>query len=218
FGESLAAMKRGHELGVKKPDWSPPSAQWVRDCELLVQFDLALAAIQRGEAPPADAQRRIGLAEFCIMYKRLPLTALGLWTGVFADGFPRAEQDRAIQMYNAACAAAMAASGDGLDVAPLSDADRARWRKQALDWLRAALEVWGKRVEKGTAADCAAIEKRMKNWQKENELDCLRDEGALALLPAAERELWRKLWTDVAALQALAGARANSPGQPQQPR
>src|SRR5262249_114612 len=130
FGESLAAMKRGHELGAKKRDWSPPSAQWVRDCELLVQFDLDLAAFQRAEAPPADAQQRIGLAEFCVLYKSLPVTALRLWTAVFADGFPRAEQDRAIQMYNAACAAAMAGSGDGLDAAPLGDADRARWRKQ----------------------------------------------------------------------------------------
>src|SRR5262249_8222515 len=159
--------------------------------------------------PPADAQQRIGLAEFCVLYKSLPVTALRLWTAVFADGFPRAEQDRAIQMYNAACAAAMAGSGDGLDAAPLGDADRARWRKQALYWLRAALEVWARRVEKGTAADCAAIEKRMKKWPETTDLVRFRDEAALALLPEVERELWRKLWADVAALQALAGARAN---------
>jgi eukaryotic-like serine/threonine-protein kinase len=214
FGESLAAMKRGHELGAKKPDWPHPSAKWVRDCELLVQFDRELAAIQRGEAPPADAQQRIGLAEFCIMYKRLPVTALRIWTAVFAEGFPPAEQDKAIQMYNAACTAALAGSGDGLDVAELSDADRARWRKQALDWLRAALDVWNKRVEEGTAADCAAIEKRMKRWQEETGLVSLRDEAAQAKLPESERELCRKLWADVTALQALAGARANSPKQP----
>jgi hypothetical protein len=153
------------------------------------------------------------------MYKRLPMTALGLWTKLFADGFPREEEAKAIQMYNAACAAAQASSGDGLDLAQLSDAERARWRKHALEWLRAALEVWSKWVEKGTAADCAPIEKRMKRWQQATELVVtLRDEEALSKLPEAERELCRKLWVDVAALQARASAKANSPEPPKLPR
>jgi eukaryotic-like serine/threonine-protein kinase len=211
FSESLVAMKRGHELGLKKPGWSYPSAQWVRDCEILVRFDNELAAIQRGEAPPADAQERIGLAEFCNMYKRLPLTALRLWTGVFADGFPRAEDDKAIQMYNAALAAAQAGSGDGTDVAALDNEERARWRTQALNWLRAALVVWAERVENGSPADRVAIEKRMERWQNADKLASLRDGAALTKLPEAERELCRKLWVDVAALRARAKAAIPAP-------
>jgi tetratricopeptide (TPR) repeat protein len=206
FREGLASLRRGHELGSKRPNWPYPSANWVRDGEILLRFDEELAAIQRGEPAPADPQERVGLAEFCIMWKRLPLTGLRLWTGLFAEGFPQAEDDRAIQTYNAACAAALAANGDGLDVAALSDEERARWRKQALEWLRAALTVWTNRIEKGAATDCVAIDKRMKLWQDAEELACLRDEAALAKLSEAEREAWRKLWTEVAALRDRAKA------------
>ena len=63
------------------------------------------------------------------MWKRLPLTGLRLWTELFAQGVPRAEDSKALQMYNAACAAALAACGDGLDVATLGESERARLRK-----------------------------------------------------------------------------------------
>jgi tetratricopeptide (TPR) repeat protein len=39
FAEALAALKRGHELGSRRPDWSYPSAQWVQDCQRLVELD-----------------------------------------------------------------------------------------------------------------------------------------------------------------------------------
>jgi serine/threonine protein kinase/Flp pilus assembly protein TadD len=39
FAEALAALKRGHELGSRRPDWSYPSAQWVEECRRLVERD-----------------------------------------------------------------------------------------------------------------------------------------------------------------------------------
>jgi tetratricopeptide (TPR) repeat protein len=44
---------------------------------------------------------------------------------------------------NAACSAALAGCGQGQDAAKLDDAERARLRRQALDWLRADLAAWG---------------------------------------------------------------------------
>ena len=46
--------------------------------------------------------------------------------------------------YEAATAAALAGSSQGEDAGPLDDKERARWRRQALSWLRqdlAALEA-----------------------------------------------------------------------------
>jgi tetratricopeptide (TPR) repeat protein len=211
FGEALASLKRGHELGSKNPHWRSPSAQWVRDCETLLGFDTKLAAILRGAAPPIDPTERVGLAEFCITYKQLPLTSLRLWMGVFADDVPRTEDIKAIHKYNAARAAALAGGGQGRDVARLSDKEHAQWRKQALDWLRAALDTWTERVEKGKPADCVAIQKQMERWQQAQELASLRDEAALAKLPEAEQAPCRKLWADVAALHARARARSGTP-------
>src|SRR5262249_33248071 len=144
---------------------------------------------------------RIDLAEFCVLHKRLPLAGLRLWTGLFADGFPQAEDSKVGQMYNAACAAALAAGGDGLDVAQLGEDELARGRRPAVDWPRAAPPAWTRRMEKGTSADWMAIEKRMESWQNDPDLGSLRDEALLTKLPEAEQELCRKLWTDVAALR-----------------
>ncbi|HVJ82575.1 MAG TPA: protein kinase [Planctomycetia bacterium] len=202
FKEALPVWKRGHELGSKNPRWPYPSAQWIRDCERLIQFDGQLAAMLRGEAPPAGADDRIGLAEFCVMYKRMPATALRLWTELLSDKAAPSNDATAIQIYNAACAAAQAAAGDGLDAAKLGADERVRWRKQALVWLNSALGWWNQRVAKAEPAARAEIEKRMQRWQEATEFEFLRAESALAKLPETERGGWRRLWTDVAALRA----------------
>jgi tetratricopeptide (TPR) repeat protein len=36
FAAALATMKRGHELGSRRPDWPYPSARWVEECQRLV--------------------------------------------------------------------------------------------------------------------------------------------------------------------------------------
>jgi tetratricopeptide (TPR) repeat protein len=35
FAEAAAALRRGHELGSRRPTWPYPSARWVQDCERL---------------------------------------------------------------------------------------------------------------------------------------------------------------------------------------
>jgi serine/threonine protein kinase/Flp pilus assembly protein TadD len=37
FAQALAALKRGHELGSRRPYWPYPSAQWVKDCQRLLE-------------------------------------------------------------------------------------------------------------------------------------------------------------------------------------
>jgi hypothetical protein len=45
----------------------------------------------------------------------------------------------------------------------------------------------------------------MQTWQKAAELASVRDDAALAKLPRAERDMWRKLWNDVAELLGKTG-------------
>jgi Flp pilus assembly protein TadD len=46
YEEALAALRRGHELGSRNPNWQTPSAQWIKECEI----QAAVAGMHR--APP----------------------------------------------------------------------------------------------------------------------------------------------------------------------
>src|SRR5262249_13460688 len=55
FREALQEMRRGHELGSKNPEWRYPSADWVRQCERLVELDEKLPGFLEGKTTPASA-------------------------------------------------------------------------------------------------------------------------------------------------------------------
>jgi hypothetical protein len=82
FAESLAYLKRGHELGSKQPNWQIPSADWVRHAEVCAAMEPKLPGFLRGQFQPRDNQERIGLAGVCAA-KKLHRTAAGLYAGAF---------------------------------------------------------------------------------------------------------------------------------------
>lgn len=98
--------------------------------------------------------------------------------------------------YNAACAAALAACGQGEDAASLDDAERARLRRQALDWLRADLAARGQVLAKEPDKGRAAVRETLLHWQQDANLAGVRGD-ALAKLPEAERQAWQQFWADV---------------------
>jgi Flp pilus assembly protein TadD len=102
--------------------------------------------------------------------------------------------------YNAACAAALAGCDQSENAAKIDEKERSRWRKQALDWLRTALNLWAKRIDDGKPQDRVAAAKEFKHCQEDSDLAGVRDKDALAKLPADEQDSWRKLWADVDAL------------------
>ena len=123
---------------------------------------------------------------------------------LFADAFaadPKLADDlKSADRYNAACFAVLAAAGQGEDAAKLDDAERARLRRQALDWLRADLTLWTRQLESGQPADRPEARRMLLHWQDDGDLAGLRDEATLAGLPEAERKEWQGLWGDVKAL------------------
>jgi tetratricopeptide (TPR) repeat protein len=189
FRQALAAIRRGHELGSKRPGWPYPSAQWVRQCERLVELDGRLPAILKGTAAPAGAAERIELAEVCSV-KRLSRAAVRFYEEAFADR----PQLLAAQRYNAACAAARAGCGRSQDAAQLTDRERTRLRSLALGWLRDELARWAEQPAKYAAA----LRQTLRQWQRDPDLAGVREPDQLAKLPRAERAAWRRLWAEVA--------------------
>jgi serine/threonine protein kinase/Flp pilus assembly protein TadD len=195
FAEALAALRRGHELGRKRADWSYPSAEWVRQAEPLAALEGKLPAYLEGDYQPRDTAERLALVAVC-QARKLHHAATRLYADAFAADPKLGDDPRAAHRYTAACQAALAAAGRGGDAAAL---EAAKLRRQALDWLKAELAAGGKLLA-GPPQGRPAIVQFLRHWQQDPDLAGLRDAAALAKLSAEERAACEKLWADVAAL------------------
>jgi Tfp pilus assembly protein PilF len=203
YSEGAAQLRIGHDQGSKRKNWPYPSAQWVRDAERMAALAPRLPSLLAGEAQPADATERVTLAQICQRHKKRYAAAAGFYAAAFAAEPKLAEDLQAARRYSAACAAALAGCGQGKDAAELDDAERARLRRQALDWLTADLAVWAKVAD--NTADRPRLRQKMQHWQQDSDFAGVRDAAALAKLPEAERAAWQKLWADVADLLKRTG-------------
>jgi Flp pilus assembly protein TadD len=218
FAEALVHRRCGHEHGSKNPRWRYPSAQWVRNCERLVELDGKLPAILSGQKQPADTAERFDLARLCQMpCKKRYADAVRFFSDAF-DEKPQLADDLNTQLrYNAACAAALAGCDQGKDADKLDDTERARLRQQALDWLRADLKAYRQAMEKSAGKAGPAIAQRMQHWLQNSDFAGVRCEAVLRKLPEAERPSWQKLWQEVEALRQQAPTRTKPPTAVDQP-
>jgi serine/threonine-protein kinase len=196
FTGSLAAFRQGHARSPKDTPEAQRFTQLVRAAERQVELDAKLPGILRGAAQPADAGERIELAHLCTI-KKLPGTAARFFAEAFAAQPTWAEDLVTSNRYNAARVAALAGCGQGKDDPPLNEPTRARWREQALAWLRADLALWTKRLADAKPEVRTAVQQRLEEWQRDPDLAGLREEAALAKLPAAEQKTCRQFWADV---------------------
>src|SRR5262249_22044591 len=98
----------------------------------------------------------------------------------------------------------LAGCGHGEGAEKLDDKERARLRRQALDWLRSDLKAYQLAMEKAADKVSGAVAQRMQRWLQDNDFVRVRGRDALDKLPEAEREAWRKLWQEVEALRQRA--------------
>jgi serine/threonine protein kinase/Tfp pilus assembly protein PilF len=213
FEESLENYREGHAIGIKRGDWKYPSAQWLQQAEFLVQMDKAFTGILAGKKGPEEAEKRVMLAEFCLLRKKRHATAARLYADAFADN-PQLAELGTSHRYNAACASALAGCGQGQDAAKLDDMERGRLRKQALDWLVADLAEWSKLAKMPSQRD--RVLKTLQHWQQDTDFAGVRGPESLGRLPEAERQAWRQLWADVA--ETLGQARDRSAGEKKAPK
>jgi serine/threonine protein kinase/Flp pilus assembly protein TadD len=198
FTEALAAFKHGHELGSRCPDWRYPSDEYVRACQRLIELDRRLPAVLQGEEQPGDASEQCEYAHICLCKKRY-LAAARLWADAFIADPNLAADLTAGRRYDAACAAARAGADQGGD-GHVADNERACWRQQAIQWLRAELAGYARLLEKGKPEDGRMVQQKLRRWQRDQDLAGLRDPEVVATLPADEHEGCKQLWAEVEVL------------------
>jgi Flp pilus assembly protein TadD len=200
FTEALEVLRRGS----KDPDVAPDLVKDLRECEHLVELDGKLSKTLRGEAQPAHNAERLELARLCVVHKKLHLAAVRFFREAFAAQPGLADDLNAHHRYNAACAAALVGGGQAKDATGLGAEERARLRRQALDWLRADLGALRRLLEKAPDQARAAVAQRLQHWQQDSDFAGVRGSDALGRLPQAERPDWQQLWADVADTLATA--------------
>jgi WD40 repeat protein/Flp pilus assembly protein TadD len=164
-----------------------------------------LQQVLRGEVQPVDAGERAQFAQLCHAHGYNAAAAR-----LCRDGF---EDLGAPARYLAACCAALAGTGQGKDADKLDEKERARWRGQALAWLRAELEVLNQKLAREPGRWRAAVLKEARGWQADPRLAGVRD-GSLTQLPEAERRAWQGLWQQAEALRQQAAGPAGATGPP----
>jgi hypothetical protein len=149
----------------------------------------------QGPAQPKDSLEQLALADLCWRNKKLYATAVRLYASGLAEQPALAKLHR----YHAACAAVLAAAGEGKDVDKLDAKDKAKLRQQALTWLQQELDFW---KEKAKANPLAAEQmvSTLSQWLTDPEIASVRDDKALDPLPEGECKDWQALWADVAQL------------------
>jgi serine/threonine-protein kinase len=197
--EARDTMRRWRQRLPKHDRLRSFASQQLRQCERLLVLDARLPALLQGHQQPASVAEHLEYAQLC-RYKKLHAAATRLFAEAFAADAKQADDLKAGHRYNAACAAALAASGKGGGAGKLDGKERARLRQYALDWLRADLAAWARMLEKGSPQERVLVRPMLLAWEKNTALASLRDPQALANLPAAERQAWQKLWAYVKAV------------------
>jgi serine/threonine-protein kinase len=166
-----------------------------REAESMILPDLP--AFLAGKREPQDHDERLALLGVCQFTNR-SATLARLYADAFDADSRLADNFLFGHRFNAARAAAQAGRGAG-DGANLAEPERAKWRTQARQWLRADLAAWKKWLD-GNLAKAPArdlVRQSLTQWQSDAELASLREPSELLKLPADERKDCVSLWDDV---------------------
>jgi tetratricopeptide (TPR) repeat protein len=186
FDHCLALLADDHPL-------RPTTLRLRRQCRQGLAVEGKLKAFLAGKGAPAEAATLVQMASVA----QLPVNQFNVTAArLYRDAFARQPALAGAYHYHAARAAALAGTGQGKDAAGLADAERARWRQQALDWLRAELAALTQLLQKQPERARAVVQRAMRHWQQDADLAGVRGED-LAKLPEAQRQPWQQLWADV---------------------
>jgi eukaryotic-like serine/threonine-protein kinase len=198
FAEARDATRQALGLLPERDPLRARATQQLQACERLLELDKKFPAILAGKEQPRNPKDCAELGNLCVNYMRSHWAAAVRFYRKAFNEEPKLAQDLdAHHRYNAACAAAQASAIEA-DPGKLDDKERARLRKEALDWLRADLGAYTRLAENADARQ--AVWQRLTHWLKDADLAGVRGPKSLAALPEAERKEWQKLWADVAAL------------------
>jgi serine/threonine protein kinase/Flp pilus assembly protein TadD len=192
FREGLDAIERGHQLGSQRRGWNRPSAQWLKEAQRLVALEAKLPGILNGSTKPATVQEQLEYASLCDR-KELYRASARLYAEAFRVRPAPASSET---HFRAACVAVLAGCNQGKDGSGGDAAERTRWRKQALDLLRADLAFWSDPQDRRPHKQVAA-QKALQRMRQEKALAGIREPQELAKLPESERADYLRFWGNV---------------------
>jgi serine/threonine protein kinase/Flp pilus assembly protein TadD len=191
-----------------KPDYTAVGND-LRRAERLARLDKRLPAVLEGKDRPKNAGECLAFAQLCRPPHREQYAGAARFFGEAFAAEPSLAKDlQALHRYDAACAAALAGCGRGQDADKLEAPERARLRRQALDWLRADLEARRRLLEDEPGGAGPGLPGQLRHWLADPDFAGVRGPEALARLPEAEGQAWQKLWDDVADLLKRAQGKA----------
>lgn len=160
-----------------------------------------LDRILLGRFTPQGPDEALELAEGC--YELRHYRAAVGYSITALEGDPALQAVPSVHRYNAACSAALASCGAGLDSANLLAPERAELRARALVWLRQDLAALlsDHDLDLLRTQELAGL---LDGWLADRDLASVRpeaDSGGLHL-PEAEREAWESFWRQVRELRA----------------
>jgi len=199
LAEAIVEFRKARDLAKTNSELARQSEQNLIATEQQVLMPARLPQVLAGMLKPANAAETLGFAQLCYN-RKLHGSSARLWTEALQAEPKLAGDMQAQNRYNGACAAALAGSGQGKDDPPLEEPTKARWRRQAIDWLKADLAAWSKVLEKGPPAARQSVSQTLEHWKADSDLAGLREAAALAKLPEAEQKACRALWDEVDAL------------------
>jgi tetratricopeptide (TPR) repeat protein len=211
MAESIQAAKEGKDLLTPtQPDYGSLQVLYEVSQKLRKGEEL-IPALMRGEASPADVLERNGLATVAGLKHKKFAAATRLFAQSFADDPVRANNVLMGGRYRGACFAVLAGTGQAEKEAALKEEDKAKLRRQALEWLEADLEAWKRLYQFTVVPPKEFVLQRVRLWLKEPSLKNVR-EPDLAKLPAEERAKWARFWADVKAFGTSPADPLKKPG------
>jgi tetratricopeptide (TPR) repeat protein len=211
YPEGLSELLRAAELAEPGSPLATTVEGLIREFEEQIALTGRLTAILNGEDQPQSQAERLAFAQMAYDSKHYA-GAARLWTEAL-EADPKLADDRQAQhLYNAACAATLAAAGAGIDEPQPNEAERARLRTQALAWLQAEKAAWAKFIEDALSTKQKELATMaLSHWKTDRDLASVRGPEALEKLPEAERGGWQSLWAEV---DNLLGDAARLPTSP----
>jgi tetratricopeptide (TPR) repeat protein len=196
FREAEVATRRCLDRLAQQDEYRSNIQAQLQRCERLIALQNRLSAVLEGKDKPAGVAETLEFAELCGLEGEM-IAAARLYQEAL-DASPRLADDLHTEhRYRAACAAALVGSVRGSYAAGLSEGERARWRQQAREWLRAEVTLWTSVLDRGSHVDRFLVAQKLAHLWADPQLDDLLDRGSLDRLPAAERQECRALWNAI---------------------
>jgi Tfp pilus assembly protein PilF len=192
LGEAQTEFRKAADLGY------PQAAARLKTCALLQTLRSRLPGLIAGTDKPTDNLERLAFAELSgLPFEARYALAARLYTEAFDADSSLTRDPSMGTLTEAARTAARAGCGEGQDASGLSEDEKARLRAQALNWLQTELAHWRALERISQPQAWIAAHQALLAWQRDTAFAGVRKPAALAKLPEAEREAWRKLWQDV---------------------